>query len=226
MEVTLGAFGLEDEIDKRALIRRVLEEGVIEPGSFANRLTDSRWLEFATNVGFGELGSLLNTQAQQEAIIDLYRTRQFERAIGETDLDLRLALNFRRDIKGLAQEGLATATGWFRVLGNEPLRTVIEGALNLPAEFGQLDVDVQAERIAERSREVFGNERVDVFVDDAVIEEAIKRYVADRSDPSWHSFRSKLSPNCAHIAAGLADRTAREREPVRLQPVMPMMRFR
>ena len=47
LKVALGAFGLEGEIDKKAFIRKVLEEGTTDPDAFANRLTDPAWHKLA-----------------------------------------------------------------------------------------------------------------------------------------------------------------------------------
>ena len=51
LKVALAAFGLEGEIDKKALIRKVLEEGTGE-GAIATRMTDPAWRRIATAFGF------------------------------------------------------------------------------------------------------------------------------------------------------------------------------
>ena len=197
LEVGLGAFGLDDEINKRALILRVLDEGIFDASSFANRLNDTRYRDFAEQIGFGPVGSLLTTASQREEIAERYQIRQFERAVGDVDVDLRLVLNFRREIQELALNGLTPNAGWFRVLGSEPLRTVLQGALNLPTEFAQLAVDDQRIRIAEKSREVFGGDTIDVFLDAEVVDKAIQRYLLTEQIndfvPSANGARNALS---------------------------------
>ena len=42
LSVALGAFGLQDDIDNRAFIRQVLEEGTVDDEALANRFADSR----------------------------------------------------------------------------------------------------------------------------------------------------------------------------------------
>ncbi len=54
LSVALGAFGLESEISKRGIIRRVLEEPSADPKSFANRLNDPRWRAFARAFNFAD----------------------------------------------------------------------------------------------------------------------------------------------------------------------------
>ncbi len=177
LEVVLGAFGLDEEIDKRALVRRILEEGVIDSTSFANRLNDTRYKDMAETIGFDQFGSLLNIESRREKVVELYKVRQFERMVGDIDVDMRLALNFDRDIAEIAGQGLSEDAGWFRVLGSEPLRTVVEGAFNLPSEFSQIDLDSQVERLKEKAREMYGGKSVEVFADAENVDDMVRRYL-------------------------------------------------
>ncbi|OED49202.1 flagellar protein [Rhodobacteraceae bacterium (ex Bugula neritina AB1)] len=52
LQVTLGAFGLDEDINNRAYIQKVLESDPSDSGSFVNRLNDSRYLALATTFGF------------------------------------------------------------------------------------------------------------------------------------------------------------------------------
>jgi len=45
LRVALGAFGLDDDIDNRFFIRRVLEDGSADPAALGNRLADKRYLD-------------------------------------------------------------------------------------------------------------------------------------------------------------------------------------
>ncbi|MEL6767244.1 MAG: DUF1217 domain-containing protein [Pseudomonadota bacterium] len=177
LKVALGAFGLEDELPKRALIRKVLEEGTLNPDSLANRLVDPAWGRFASALGFGDLGNRLDRESVRQEIAESYRVRQFERAVGDIDLDLRLALNFRREISEIANSGAVERSGWFRVIGSEPLRLVVLGALGLPQSIGALDIDLQVTRLEERADQVFGGTSPAVFADPANVEQAIERFL-------------------------------------------------
>ena len=55
LSVALGAFGLEEEIDKKAYIRRVLEQGVSDPDAFANKIADPRWKEMSAAFRYGDV---------------------------------------------------------------------------------------------------------------------------------------------------------------------------
>jgi len=177
LRVALGAFGLEDELLKRAFIRRVLEEGTLDPRSLANRLADRAWREFAGAIGYGDLGSRLDTAVARERLIEAYRVRQFERAVGESDVNLRLALNFRREIREIATDPQVGRTGWYRILGSDPLRKVVVTALGLPESFGQIDIDQQRERLEERSSSVLGASSPAAFSDPEVVEDTVRRFL-------------------------------------------------
>lgn len=177
LRVALGAFGLEEEIGKRAFVRRILEEGTLAPDAFANRLADPVWREFSGALGFGDLGSTLASESTRRELTDRYRERQFERAVGEVDVDLRLALNFRREIGRVAAAGQSDAAAWFRILGSQPLRQVIEGVFSLPSSFGQLDVDAQREILESRSQKLFGSASPGVFQDAAAVDKAVSRFL-------------------------------------------------
>lgn len=53
LKVTLGAFGLDEDIGNRAYIKKVLESDTNDPQSFVNRLNDTRYQALATTFGFG-----------------------------------------------------------------------------------------------------------------------------------------------------------------------------
>ncbi|MEM6944073.1 MAG: DUF1217 domain-containing protein [Pseudomonadota bacterium] len=177
LKVALGAFGLEDELPKRALIRRVLEEGTVAQDSLANRLVDPAWRRFAEAMGFGDFGGRLDRESVRQEIAENYRVRQFERAVGDADVDLRLALNFRREIGTIASGENADRFGWFQVIGSEPLRIVAFGALGLPESLGAIDLDNQVQRISARAEQVFGSSSPALFLEEANVEEAVERFL-------------------------------------------------
>jgi hypothetical protein len=178
LKVALGAFGLEGEIDKRAFIRKVLEEGTTEPGSFALRLSDPAFRKLSAAFGFGDLGGAKTGNAGFAAtIIAAYKTRAFEVAVGETDNDMRLAMNFRREMAELAAQG-GEGASWYAVLGSKPLREVFEKAFGLPSQFAQVDIDRQRDVMADRTDALFGDGTLSAFRDPAAVEKIINRFLA------------------------------------------------
>jgi Protein of unknown function (DUF1217) len=177
LKVALGAFGLEGEIDKRAFIRKILDEGTLDPKALANRLTDKSFLKLTQAFGFGDPGGARTGEAGFAArIVAAYKTRAFEAAVGEADNNMRLAMNFRREIAALAagEEG----GSWFSVLGSKPLRAVFEKAFGLPTQFGQIDVDQQREVMRDKTSALFGTDKLTAFQDPAAVEKLIDRFLA------------------------------------------------
>ena len=176
LKVALGAFGLGDEIDKGAFVRKVLEEGTEDRSAFAVRLNNSDYLEMAQVFDFSS-GELALSDEQLSEITEGYQQETFEVALGNVDNSMRLALNFKREIAEIADQGLSEDGGWFKAMGSVPLRTVLESALNMPTGFAQLDIDKQKELLSDKANSLFGGKGVDVFKDPEVIETAVRRYL-------------------------------------------------
>ncbi|WP_279483902.1 DUF1217 domain-containing protein [Aureimonas sp. SK2] len=69
----MKAYGLEDQIQSKGMIRKVLESDLSDAGSFANKLTDKRYREFASSFQFGSANkAAIQTAAQTEALTDAY----------------------------------------------------------------------------------------------------------------------------------------------------------
>ncbi|GKY86695.1 DUF1217 domain-containing protein [Sinisalibacter aestuarii] len=165
LKVALGAFGLDDDLPNKAFIRKVLEEGALDPTSFANRMVDKRYLALTEAFGF-DLGTPNTALSDFPArILDAYKTRQFEIAVGAQDNDMRLALSMERDL-GAIVDADNTANGkWYAVMGNEPLRQMFETALGLPSTLAALDIDDQLTMFRDRAKAIFGSGEVAQFAD-------------------------------------------------------------
>ena len=176
LKVALGAFGLSDEINKGAFVRKVLEEGTADRGAFAVRLNNSDYIDMARVFDFSS-GELSLSESQRENITKQYQEEAFEVSLGEVDNSMRLSLNFKREIAEIADQGLSENAGWFKVMGSVPLRTVFESAFNMPSGFSQLDIDRQKELLSDKANSLFGGKSVDVFKDPEAIETAVRRYL-------------------------------------------------
>lgn len=176
LKVALGAFGLGDEIDKKAFIRKILEEGTADRSALAMRLTEPAYREMSAAFGFGDAGGRRNGEPGfAPKIVAAYKTRAFESAVGETSNDMRLAMNFKREIGRLAEgEGASL----FKVIGSKPMRQVFEKAFNLPSQFVQLDIDKQAQIFGDKLSRMFGRDDLTVFQDPANVDKLITRFLA------------------------------------------------
>lgn len=182
LRISLEAFGLQDDLNARAFIRKVLEDGTLTTGALANRLTDPRYKEFSASFGFGNFSvpsTRLSTFA--DTIMARWKEARFETAVGVVNNDLRLALNARRELAELAQDSGSDRSKWFRVLGNPPLWQVMQKALGLPRSLGSIDLDRQVSILEVRSRTVFGSDRVAQFSDPARVDQVIRRFLSASS---------------------------------------------
>lgn len=176
LSVALGAFGLDDDIGKKAYVLKALVEGTDSDEAFANRIVDKRYREFVKAFGYGnETGARVGLSNFSETITSEYKTRQFEIAVGDSDESMRLAMSFTREISEFANSSNSNAA-WFEIMGNPPMRKIFETAFGLPSSFGTLDVDRQRETFKEMSSRMFGSDNVDVFKDEENVEKLLRTF--------------------------------------------------
>lgn len=182
LKVALGAHGLEDDINNRYFIRKVLEDGTLDPKALANRLSNKQYQKLSTTFGFGDL-AIPGTQLSDFAdrLLSDYRTRQFEVAVGKQNDGMRLALNAQREVPALAATGSSEETKWFTMMGSAPMRQVFERAFSLPTSFGALDLDKQLETFQAKATKAFGSASFSQFSKPDVLEVLVKQFLL-RSD--------------------------------------------
>lgn len=178
LSVALGAFGLDADINNRAFIGKVLNDGTLTAGALANKLADKRYRELSKAFGFGDF-AVPRTRLSDFAdkIVAAYQARQFETAVGTRDGDLRLALNARRELAALAARPVSENARWFAVLGSAPLRQVFQSALGLPQSFATIDLDQQLSVLKERSGRILGDDAIAQFTEPDRIEGLIRRFL-------------------------------------------------
>ncbi len=179
LTVALGAFGLEDDINNRFFIQKMLEEGTTADDALANRFTDTRYRNLSEAFGFGpgELrGGILPSFANE--IVDLYEAASFEIATGEQDESMRIALYAERTLPDVVSTDSSATAKWFSIMGQPPLRSLFETALGLPSEFGQVDIDQQVEVFEERANRILGVSDPSDFADPEVMDTLVTNYLA------------------------------------------------
>ncbi|HHN73131.1 MAG TPA: DUF1217 domain-containing protein [Thermopetrobacter sp.] len=137
----LEASGLGDMVYARAFIRKVLEEGVENPDSLANKLADGRFREFARRFNFASFGSAATTfERTRQQVVDDYVRLKLEKEAGEQDEGVRLALYFRRRAAGIRNG--------YDILADRALMKVAETVIGFPLAYG--DIDRNARLIEEK----------------------------------------------------------------------------
>lgn len=192
MKVALGAFGLDDDLQNKAYIRKILEEGSLDDNSFANRMVDKRYLAFTAAFGF-DLGTP-RTQVSDfaDGIVEKYQRRQFEVAVGEQSSDMRLMMGLERDLMEIVESDNSDNGRWYAVMGNEPLRQVFETAMGLPREIAMIDIDKQVDFFREKSKTWFDTAEVSGFADPEKLDELGRVFLA----------RSQVASGTAAMSSG------------------------
>ncbi|MDZ7906084.1 MAG: DUF1217 domain-containing protein [Cypionkella sp.] len=177
--VALGAFGLDNDINNKFFIQKVLQDGTFNPSALANKLADKQYQKLSAAFGFGDLPiprSKISDFADK--ILGQYRDKQFERAVGTQNNDFRLALNLQRELPQIANNASSSENAkWFSVMGSTPLRTVFQTALGLPASTAQLDLDQQLSIFKSKAKAQFGSDSLSQFAQPAAMDKLVKRYL-------------------------------------------------
>lgn len=138
LAVALEAYGLGADVNAQGRVRKVLEEGTLDPKALANQLIDPRYKEMAKDFAFDITANLqLLDPKFVQSVVDRYGVAKFESAVGAGNEALRNAVYFQRKI--------GSVTSWYTVLADKGLFAVAKTALNLPDSFSKLDVDRQKE---------------------------------------------------------------------------------
>lgn len=178
LRVALGAFGLDADMNNTYFIKKVLADGTLSTGALANKLADKQYAKLSKAFGFGDY-STPRTQISTFAddILKAYKTRQFEIAVGESNSDLRLAMNAEREIAALAKQSGSNDTKWYTIMGSPPLRTVFETALGLPKSFAAIDIDQQLSVLKTKSEKILGTRNISEFGTPANLDGLIRTFL-------------------------------------------------
>jgi hypothetical protein len=178
LRIALTAFGLEGDVNSKAFIQKVLEGGTLKEGSLANKLADKQYQKLAAAFGYGDF-SVPRTKISTfpDEILTQFRARSFETAVGQQNNTYRLALNAERELPGLAERTTSETAKWFTVLGNAPLREVMQTALGLPKSFSSIDIDQQVSVLKKRTEAAFGSSDIGQFKDPRKLEALTRRFL-------------------------------------------------
>ena len=174
----LNLFDLPVTVRDIGFAQRALEGDPNDPLSPIN---------LTSNPGYERLKGALNLDPNADtftypdgfvdAVINDYVSRQFEISVGNQDTDMRLLLSLERDLTTIAGSGTSNDARWFQIMGSTSLRRVFEGALELPATFGQIDIEQQLGVFQERAERVFGTAEVSELISTENLAELERRYL-------------------------------------------------
>lgn len=139
----MKAFGLQEMDYAKAFMRKVLTEGIDDPQSFANSLTDPRYREFAETFNFARHGGTATIfDRAQQGTVDRYVRQTLEVDAGASNEGVRLALYFQRKAASVATP--------FHLMADRALLKVTQIALGIPEATGTMDIDKQAAMISNK----------------------------------------------------------------------------
>ncbi len=69
----MKAFGLDDMTYAKAFMKKVLSSDLTDPQSFANRLSDQKYRDFANAFQFGKSTAAAQTSAQKDSTVQAYK---------------------------------------------------------------------------------------------------------------------------------------------------------
>ena len=179
-DYAMRAFGLADLIYAKAFIKKVLTEGIDNPNSIANKLTDPRFREFVATFNFARYGELATSlERAQQGVVDKYVRQVLEEGAGQQNEGVRLALYFQRKAPELSNA--------YQILADRALSEVVRTALGLPPLTAAIDVDRQAQMIEQRIN-------FDDFKNPAKLESFITRFLSlwELANPSTYSNPANL----------------------------------
>ncbi len=136
----MKAFDLEDQIFGKALIKKLLKSDADDPKSLVNRLTDARFKEMHTKLGFKDNGtrnSLTDSSFWQKTIVNRYVEQRFENAQADQNEKVGTVLEFRRKAE--------TVKNWFDVLKDPEMTEFMRTSLGVPSSVAGLNIDKQVE---------------------------------------------------------------------------------
>lgn len=190
LRVALGAFGLEGDLNNKAFIRKVLAEGTLKDGAFANRLADKQYEKLSAAFGFGDFNTPRNViSGFADKLISQFSQRSFEKAVGEQNSSFRLAMNIERELPALAKRTGSDDLLWLTMLGSGPMRSVFQTAFGLPQSFASIDLDKQLETLKDKAASMFGSSSLRQFTDPQKLDGLIRQFLV-RSDLDTGSARS------------------------------------
>ena len=139
----MRAYGLEDLSYAKALIRKVLEQGIDDPEALANKLTDTRYSELASDFNFARFGETATIfEKVKTGVVNKYYAQSLEIEAGGQNDGARLAMYFERKAEGIESP--------YDILADQALLKFVQTAFSLPEQMSFADIEKQADMILEK----------------------------------------------------------------------------
>jgi hypothetical protein len=207
LRVTLTAFGLAGEEWKGGFIRKTLEEVADPESTFLARLNNSKYTNFAEALSPVD-GTIIMSSSALARIAVSFETESFQTAVGEVDESMQLALNYQSEISEIVGTDSTDKTILYKILGDIPIRTVMETAFNLPEGISSLDLDRQAEVFREQITSVLGISDLSSLSEPEVTEKLIHRFLAMETIENGSTSYSSASAALTLLSNGVGSQAS------------------
>ncbi|MCG7392012.1 DUF1217 domain-containing protein [Microvirga sp. ACRRW] len=136
----MKAYGLEDMAYAKAFIKKMLNEGVSNPLSMANKMSNPLYKEFAKAFDFAGKGAQATSAASATTeAVERYVQQTLEQREGSDNQGVRLALYFKRKASSVK-----TTMG---ILADKALLQFVQTTFNIPQAASRADLDIQVRNI-------------------------------------------------------------------------------
>ncbi|WP_134496218.1 DUF1217 domain-containing protein [Microvirga pakistanensis] len=136
----MKAYGLEDMAFGKALIKKLLQEGLSNPTSMANKMTNPLYKEFAKAFDFAGKGAEATSAASATTgAVEKYVQQTLEQREGDDNQGVRLALYFKRKASSIT-----TTMG---ILADKAIMEFVQTTFSIPKAAAKADIDVQVRQL-------------------------------------------------------------------------------
>ncbi|WP_445503586.1 DUF1217 domain-containing protein [Microvirga sp. G4-2] len=136
----MKAYGLEDMAYGKALIKKLLQEGVSNPLSMANKMSNPLYKEFAKAFDFAGKGAAATSAASATTeAVQKYVQQTLEQQEGKDNQGVQLALYFKRKASSVK-----TTMG---ILADKALLKFVQTTFNIPEAASRADLDIQVRNL-------------------------------------------------------------------------------
>lgn len=138
---TMKAFGMSDMLYAKALVKKLLNEGVTDKSAMANQMTNPLYKDLATAFDFSGKGpGLTSALGFADAVVAKFVQATMETNEGKDNEGVRLALYFKRKASSFTKP--------MEILADKAALKFIQTTFGIPKEASGADIDTQVRQIS------------------------------------------------------------------------------
>ena len=191
----LTAYGLGDDVNQKALFKKVLQQGTGSTSNLAYTLNDPRILALAKTFNFAANGTSTTSSTNvTNGVVNQYIEQTLETNEGQSNTGVQLALYFQRNAPNIKSV--------YNILADKSLLTVVQTALGISSLTSLENVDTQAKLIAKKLN-------ISDFQDPKKLQKFIQKFCAmyDINNTSSTSSSSSSSGSVLSLFGSSSDTT-------------------